>query len=123
MCAHQVRSYGPSVTTNDHPTPPASSSPADGGSGLSHYEIRVRGRLGSRWAAWFDGLELTAGDDGTTVLRGPVVDQAALHGLLHKLRDLGLTLVSLTELAPDAAAEPSAVGATPIISHPTGATS
>jgi len=64
------------------------------------YEIRVTGHLGSRWAAWFDGLSLTTEDDGSTVLRGPVVDQAALHGLLLKLRDIGIPLVSLVEL-PD----------------------
>ena len=66
------------------------------------YEIRVQGHLGHRWTAWFDGLSLTALDDGTTVISGPVVDQAALHGLLHKLRDVGVPLVSLTLLPPDA---------------------
>lgn len=61
-----------------------------------HYRIRVRGRLDARWAGWFDGLQLAAAGDGTTVLSGPIADQAALHGLLQKLRDLGLTLLSLT---------------------------
>lgn len=65
------------------------------------YEIRLQGHLGPRWAAWFDGLDLTTDDDGTTVLRGTVVDQAALHGLLHKLRDVGLPLVSLTQVPPE----------------------
>ena len=60
------------------------------------YEIRVEGHLGSRWAAWFDGLSITAVDDGTTVLRGAVPDQAALHGLLQTLRDVGIALISLT---------------------------
>lgn len=60
------------------------------------YEIRVDGHLGTRWAAWFDGLAITSGDDGTTVIRGSVVDQAALHGLLQRLRDLGIPLISLT---------------------------
>ena len=60
------------------------------------YEIRVEGHLGPRWTAWFDGLSITTQEDGTTVLRGFVVDQAALHGLLHKLRDVGLPLISLT---------------------------
>ena len=60
------------------------------------YEIRVNGQLGTRWAAWFDGLAITSERDGTTVLRGPVVDQAALHGLLQKLRDVGIPLISLT---------------------------
>ncbi|MGH9277356.1 MAG: hypothetical protein ACRD12_04525 [Acidimicrobiales bacterium] len=60
------------------------------------YEIRVVGHLGARWAAWFDGLSITSADDGTTVLHGVVVDQAALHGLLQKLRDMGIPLISLT---------------------------
>jgi hypothetical protein len=59
------------------------------------YEIRVRGRLDERWSTWLDGLALSQTEDGTTVLRGPVTDQAALHGLLHKLRDLGLPLLSV----------------------------
>jgi hypothetical protein len=71
------------------------------------YEIRLQGRLGPRWAAWFDGLELTTTDDGRTVLRGPVVDEAALHGLLQKVRDLGLPLVSLTQIPPESAAIPT----------------
>jgi len=65
------------------------------------YEIRLEGHLDARWAAWFDGLTLTHADDGTTVIRGPVVDQAALHGLLQKVRDLGLPLVSVTHSNPD----------------------
>jgi len=65
------------------------------------YEIRLRGRLEPRWAAWFDGLTLTHDRDGTTVVQGPVVDQAALHGLLQKVRDVGLPLVSVTRVEPD----------------------
>ena len=61
-----------------------------------HYEIRIRGDLHPRWAAWFDGLTVSAGRDGTTVLTGPVADQAALHGLLQRVRDLGLPLVSVS---------------------------
>ncbi len=65
------------------------------------YEIRVNGHLGTRWAAWFDGLAITSEGDGTTVLRGSVVDQAALHGLLQKLRDVGIPLISLTQVPSD----------------------
>jgi len=64
----------------------------------TRYEIRLKGRLDSRWAAWFDGLSLSTDDDGTTALRGVVVDQAALHGLLQRLRDVGLPLISVTPL-------------------------
>jgi hypothetical protein len=64
------------------------------------YEIRVKGHLDARWAAWFDGLGLTHESGGTTVLRGEVPDQAALHGMLAKLRDLGLPLVSVTQMNP-----------------------
>jgi len=65
------------------------------------YEIRLRGHLDSRWAAWFDGLSLTNESDRTTIICGPVVDQAALYGLLQKVRDLGLPLVSFTQVEPD----------------------
>ena len=71
------------------------------------YEIRLAGHLDQRWAEWFDGLTLTQQGDGTTVLRGPVVDQAALHGLLQKVRDLGLPLVSVTQDAPEPPAVPT----------------
>jgi hypothetical protein len=63
------------------------------------YEIRVKGHLGTRWAAWFGGLTLTHGGDGTTIIHGPVADQAALHGLLQKIRDLGLPLISVNPVA------------------------
>jgi hypothetical protein len=68
---------------------------------VKNYEIRVTGILAQRWSAWFDGfaIDTTAGD-GTTTIRGPIVDQAALHGLLQRLRDVGIPLVSLTEI-PD----------------------
>jgi hypothetical protein len=65
------------------------------------YEIRLGGRLDPRWAAWFDGLTLTSAADGSTVLTGPVIDQAALHGVLRQVRDLGLPLVSVTQLDAD----------------------
>lgn len=69
---------------------------------VGHYEVRVEGHLGERWSSWFDGFTLTRGDDGTTTLRGPVKDQAELHGLLGKVRDLGATLLSV--MAVDAEA-------------------
>jgi hypothetical protein len=62
---------------------------------LGQYEIRLKGHLEARWAAWFDGLTMTQESDGTTVLSGSVVDQAALHGLLGKVRDLGLPLIAV----------------------------
>jgi hypothetical protein len=68
---------------------------------LPRYEIRLKGHLDSRWAAWFDGLTLTNESEGTTAIRGPVVDQAALHGLLQRLRDVGLPLISVTQLDPN----------------------
>jgi len=63
------------------------------------YEIRVQGHLDTRWVAWFDGLTLTQETGGTTLIAGEVVDQSALHGLLHKLRDAGLPLISVTQVA------------------------
>ena len=65
------------------------------------YEVRVKGHLDPRWAAWFDGMTLTNESEGTTDIHGPVVDQAALHGLLQKLQDVGLTLVSVTQIERD----------------------
>jgi hypothetical protein len=65
------------------------------------YEIRIKGHLAPRWAAWFDGLSLTTESDGTTIIQGPVADQAALHGLLQKVRDAGLPLVSVTQIEPN----------------------
>ena len=59
------------------------------------YRIRIQGRLGPRWATWFDGMQLSCDRDGTTLLQGRVPDQAALHGLLTKIRDMGLPLVSV----------------------------
>ena len=64
------------------------------------YEIRVAGVLGTRWATWFDGLTLSPDGDGTTVIAGPVADQAALHGLLQRVRDLGVPLLSVTRTEP-----------------------
>jgi len=65
------------------------------------YRLTVAGRLDAGWAPWFDGFVLTSAEDGTTTISGPVTDQAQLHGLLAKIRDLGITLISL-EAAPTA---------------------
>lgn len=62
------------------------------------YEIRLEGQLADHWVTWFEGLTITREDGGGTVLSGTVVDQAALYGLLRKVRDLGVTLVSVTRL-------------------------
>jgi hypothetical protein len=72
------------------------------------YEIRLTGHLDARWAAWFDGLTVRRESDGTTVISGQVPDQAALHGVLQRVRDLGLPLVSVKQVAADAAATPAA---------------
>ena len=76
------------ISTGDHHDP-------------GRYEIRVKGHLDPRWAAWFDGMSLANESDGVTVIHGPVADQAALHGLLRKVRDLGLPLISVTQVEPD----------------------
>jgi hypothetical protein len=70
-----------------------------GGRGL--YEIRVKGNLDLRWSDWFDGFSITPVGDGETLLIGSVADQAALHGVLHKIRDLGLPLLSVQRLGRD----------------------
>src|SRR3712207_1656088 len=67
------------------------------------YEIRLKGHLDARWTEWFEGLSFSHEHDGTTILSGPVVDQAALYGLLRKVRDLGLPLVSVVHIGPDQA--------------------
>jgi hypothetical protein len=65
-----------------------------------HYEIRIKGHLDDRWAEWFEGLTITLEEDGDTLLSGPVIDQAALYGLLKKVRDSGMPLVSFNQLPP-----------------------
>jgi hypothetical protein len=65
------------------------------------YHIRIKGHLGQHWSDWFEGLTITLQDNGETLLAGPVVDQAALHGLIKKVRDLGLPLVSVRPVTPD----------------------
>jgi hypothetical protein len=65
------------------------------------YEIRLKGHLNNRWSDWFEGLIITLEDNGETLLTGPVADQAALHGLLKKVRDLGMPLVSVSPVEPE----------------------
>jgi len=65
------------------------------------YELRIEGHLDEHWSTWFDGLALTLEGDGTTTLRGAVTDQSELHGLLAKVRDLGVTLISVTPINSD----------------------
>jgi len=67
------------------------------------YQIRIKGHLGRQWTGWFGGLSITLEDNGETLLTGPVVDQAALHGLLRQVRDLGMPLVSVIPLQPEQA--------------------
>jgi len=90
MPVHHIRFYGPAMSSTHAPTGPWN----DAGT----YEIRLKGHLEARWAAWFDGLPLSQDTDGSTVISGPVIDQAALHGLLQKVRDIGLPLVSVTRI-------------------------
>jgi len=71
------------------------------------YEIRLTGHLEGRWAAWFDGFDLCNSTDGTTLLAGLVADQSALHGLLQKVRDTGLPLVSVTRVPSDQPDQPT----------------
>ena len=77
------------------------------------YDIRVQGHLHGRWGLWFDGMRLTHHSDGTTLIQGAVVDQAALHGLLQRIRDTGLPLVSVTTTEPDQPTGPT--GPPPIL--------
>ena len=64
------------------------------------YQIRIEGHLGPKWTAWFGDVSITLEDNGETLLTGPVVDQAALHGLLRKIRDLGMPLISAIRVKP-----------------------
>jgi len=71
-------------------------------SNAQYYEIRLKGHLEARWVKWFDGLAITLDEYGNTLLSGPVTDQAALHGILKKVRDVGLPLLSVISVEPDA---------------------
>jgi hypothetical protein len=64
------------------------------------YQIRIKGHLGRKWKGWFEGMSITLEDNGDTLITGPVVDQAALHGLVKKVRDLGLPLISVNRVDP-----------------------
>lgn len=66
----------------------------------AYYEIRFQGHLGERRARWFEGMEISQIDNGDTLLRGPLPDQSALHGMLNRIRDLGLVLVSVRQISP-----------------------
>lgn len=74
------------------------------------YQIRIEGHLGPAWTSWFAGLSIALEDDGDTLLTGSVVDQAALHGLLNKVRDLGAVLVSVNRLEPGPPSHPTEEG-------------
>ena len=74
------------------------------------YQIRIEGHLGPGWTSWFEGMSIALQDNGDTLLTGSVVDQAALHGLLKKVRDLGLPLVSVNRLEPGSAPQPTGRG-------------
>jgi hypothetical protein len=78
-----------------------SHAPSGGEQAAGWCEIRIQGHLDPRRASWFDGLTLTQADGGVTVIEGQVVDQAALHGLLQKVRDIGLPLISVTHVDSD----------------------
>lgn len=122
MTGHQVRSYGPNVTET-HRTPTSAPGPSGAqNTPVPRYEIRVDGRLPARWSAWFDGLSVVTDDDGTTTICGPVADQAALHGLIQKLRDVGIPLVSLTQVVPDAPAQQPDLNKHQPSHNPSGAT-
>jgi hypothetical protein len=71
--------------------------------GATRYQIRLKGHLGAEWTGWFEGLTVTLTGGGDTLLTGPVADQAALHGLLKKVRDLGVPLISVNRAGPNPA--------------------
>ena len=73
------------------------------------YQIRIKGHLGPQWADWFGGLTITLEDNGDTLLTGSVIDQAALHGLLKKVRDLGMPLVSVNRMETNGSSNPNQI--------------
>jgi hypothetical protein len=105
MLGHHICSYLPirpaKVRGADGRGKTMSEKSTDRHHGAERYEIRLQGHLHPRWAAWFDGMTLTTSGDGTTVIHGLVADQAALHGLLQKVRDTALPLVSVTQVDLD----------------------
>jgi len=103
--AHHIGSYVAFIAPNEeHPmnTPSADRTPHTG-----WYRIQVKGHLAARWAIRFEPMTLTLQDDGSTLIQGPVVDQAALHGLLAQIRDSGLPLLSVTQTGSDPPPEPT----------------
>jgi hypothetical protein len=99
MSAHHIDSYGAAIPkVREARRSTMSATPAGHPDNPGRYEIRLKGHLSSRWAARFDGMTLTTRADGTTLIEGPVVDQAALHGLLRTLRDIGIPLLSVTHV-------------------------
>jgi hypothetical protein len=90
----------------DDPTRPPTSTPAPTRPLPQRFEIRLAGRLDPRWSTWLDGLEPRSCPDGTTALRGPIADQAALHGLLARIRDLGIPLLAVTPLDDEPTSAP-----------------
>ena len=89
------------MTSNDHTTQRTTAVPLVDPRLATRYEIRVEGHLQQRWSAWLDGLTLAPEGDGITLISGQVEDQAALHGLLQKLRDIGIPLISLASFPSD----------------------
>jgi hypothetical protein len=73
------------------------------------YQIRIEGQLGPQWSDWFEGLSIAQEEDGITILTGPVADQSALHGLLKKVRDLGMPLVSVNRMETDGCSNPNQI--------------
>jgi len=72
------------------------------------FQIRIQGHLSQQWQDWFEGLRITLEEDGNTLLSGPVVDQSALHGILKKIRDLGIPLLSINSIGPNQSTNPDA---------------